>query len=86
MKTQKYLVISNQQLPDSPWEESMQASCGVCRTCKKAYEIALFLAGIHEPCSGYRKVLESLKAKGAYTIRQQGGEQEATIVLIKEYR
>ena len=85
MRGNTYLVVSNQEKPDLNWEAAMQQSMGVCRTCKKAYEIALFLGAITEPDSAYRKVLETLKVKGAYTLKQREGDQEATIILIKEY-
>jgi len=52
---------------------------------KQAYQIALFLGEISKPDSSYRKVLETIKVKGAYTIQQKGGEQAATIVQIKHY-
>ena len=86
MQGNRYVIVSNQSDSSLGWEEAMRKSMGVCRTCKKAYEIALHLGSISDPDSAYRKVLETLKVKGAYTIKQREGEQEATILLVKEYK
>jgi len=80
----KYVVISNAEFGDE-WEGSLQKSIGVCRNAKKAYEIALFLGQISKPELGYRKVLDTLNKKGAVTVKQKDGEQEATIVAVREY-
>lgn len=80
----KYLVMSNKEV-DLEWEQALRETLGVCHTVKQAYGIALFLGEISKPDSSYRKVLETIKAKGAYTIRQRGGQQAATIVKIKHY-
>lgn len=81
---QKYVVIGNgEELLG--WEESLQKSLGVCQNAKKAYEIALFLGRISRPDLGYRKVLKTLNAKGAVTVKQRDGEQAATIVKVRQY-
>jgi hypothetical protein len=80
----KYLVMSNKE-PDLPWEQALRETLGVCHTLKHAYEIALFLGEISRPDVGYRKVLETIKVKGAFTINQVGGPQAATIVKVKHY-
>jgi hypothetical protein len=79
----KYVVIGNGE--EGEWEESLQKSLGVCKNAKKAYEIALFLGQISKPDLGYRKVLEALNKKGAVTVKQEDGEQAATIVKVREY-
>lgn len=79
-----YLVIGRVQ-ESGEWEESLQRSLGVCRNAKKAYSIALFLGRVSKPDLGYRKVLETLNKKGAVTVTQQGGEQAATVVKIRNY-
>ena len=81
----KYIVISNKIPLDREWGIAMQETMGICHTCAKAYEIALFLAGITKPTKNYRKVLDTIKAKGAATLAQLDGEQEATIVKVKIY-
>jgi len=81
----KYIVISSVDLPGIEWEKSLQSSMGICHTCSKAYEIALFLAGITQPDIRYRKALETIKAKGAVTVKQRDGEQSATIVKVRIY-
>ena len=80
----KYLVMSNKEL-DLEWEQALRETLGVCHTVKQAYQIALFLGEISKPDSSYRKTLETIKVKGAYTIQQKGGHQAATIVQIKHY-
>jgi len=80
----KYLVMSNKE-SDKEWEQALRETLGVCHTIKQAYQIALFLGEISRPDSGYRKVLETIKVKGAYTIQQKGGTQAATIVQVKHY-
>jgi hypothetical protein len=67
------------------WEQALRETLGVCHTVKQAYQIALFLGGISKPDSSYRKTLETIKVKGAYTINQIGGSQAATIVQVKHY-
>ncbi len=83
MKQEVYVVIGNGE--EGEWEESLQKSLGVCKNAKKAYEIALFLGQISKPDLGYRKVLETLNKKGAVTVKQEDGEQAATIVKVREY-
>ena len=78
-----YVVIGNGEAGE--WEESLQKSLGVCNNAKKAYEISLFLGQISKPDLGYRKVLETLNKKGAVSVKQKDGEQEATIVAVREY-
>ena len=80
----KYLVMSNKE-PDIEWEQALRETLGVCHTVKQAYQIALFLGEISKPDSTYRKTLEWIKVKGAYTIKQAGGQQAATIVKVKHY-
>lgn len=80
----KYLVMSNKEL-DTDWEHALRETLGVCHTVKQAYAIALFLGEISKPDSSYRKVLETIKVKGAYTIKQVGGFQAAIIVQVKHY-
>jgi hypothetical protein len=80
----KYLVLSNKEL-DIDWEQALRETLGVCHTVRHAYDIALFLGEISKPDTGYRKVLETIKVKGAYTIKQIGGVQAATIVKVKHY-
>ena len=84
-KKSKYVVISNRVPIHLEWGAAMQETMGICHTCAKAYEIALFLAGITEPDRSYRKVLDTVKAKGAATLAQKGGEQAATIVRVRIY-
>ncbi len=79
-----YLVMSNKE-PNADWEQALRETLGVCGTVKQAYTIALFLGEISKPDSSYRKVLETIKVKGAYTLQQMGGEQAATIVKIRHY-
>jgi hypothetical protein len=67
------------------WEQALRETLGVCHTVKQAYAIALFLGEISKPDSSYRKVLETIKVKGVYTIQQKGGGQAATIVKVKHY-
>lgn len=81
----KYIVISNRIPMDMEWGAAMQETLGICHTCAKAYEIARFLAGITKPDKTYRKVLDTIKAKGAVTLAQVDGEQAATIVKVKIY-
>lgn len=83
-KHYKYVVMSNRQA-STIWEESLVESLGICHTLKKAYHIALFLGRISKPDSGYRRVLETIKLKGAYTIQQIDGPQAATIVKVRIY-
>jgi hypothetical protein len=83
-KRDMYLIMSNKEL-NKEWEAALRETLGVCGTVKHAYEIALFLGEISKPDSSYRKVLETIKVKGAYTLRQIEGEQAATIVQIKHY-
>jgi hypothetical protein len=83
-KKDKYLVMSNKEV-NLEWEQALRETLGVCHTVKHAYQIALFLGEISKPDSSYRKVLETIKVKGAYTIQQQGGSQAATIVKVKYY-
>jgi len=85
MKTSYYIIITNIEKPELEWGKAMQETMGVCSNCVKAYEIANFLAGITNPDTAYRKVLETIKIKGACTIKQKGGEQAATIILSKKY-
>ena len=80
----KYLVISNRE-SDKEWEAALRETMGVCHTVKRAYEIATFLGGISKPDSSYRKVLETIKVKGAYTLNQMDGPQSATIVKVRHY-
>jgi hypothetical protein len=77
--------MSNKETLGQSWEESLTSTLGVCDNLKKAYEIALFLGEISKPDSSYRKVLETIKVKGAYTLSQVGGDRAATIVQIKHY-
>lgn len=84
MTKEVYVVIGNGEEPVG-WEESLQKSLGVCKNAKKAYEIALFLGKISRPDLGYRKVLETLNKKGAVTLKQQKGEEQATIVKVRHY-
>ena len=83
MKQEGSVVIGNGEAGE--WEESLQKSLGVCNNAKKAYEISLFLGQISKPDLGYRKVLETLNKKGAVTVKQNGGDQAATIVKVKQY-
>ena len=80
----KYLVISNKE-PNVSWEQALRETLGVCHTVKQAYDIALFLGEISKPDTGYRKVLETIKVKGAFSIQQVDGTQSVTIVKIKHY-
>ena len=80
----KYLVMSNKETT-LEWEQALRETLGVCHTVKQAYSIALFLGEISRPDSSYRKTLETVKVKGAYTIQQVGGSQAATIVKVKHY-
>lgn len=80
----KYLVMSNRDL-HLDWEQCLVNTLGVCHTLSKAYEIALFLGEISKPDTGYRKVLETVKVRGACTVTQIGGDNAATIVKIKHY-
>ena len=70
---------------DMTWEDHLKKSLGICHTCKKAYEIALFLAGITKPDLNYRKTLDIIKHKGAVSVKQIDGTQQATIVLTRIY-
>lgn len=79
-----YLVMSNKE-PDLEWEQALRETLGVCGTVKQAYEIALFLGEISRPDSSYRKVLETIKVRGAYTLQQIEGDRAATIVKIRHY-
>jgi hypothetical protein len=81
----KYVVVSSVEQPGLEWERSLQSSMGICHTFAKAYEIALFLAGITVPDIKYRKLLETAKRKGAATVKQKDGEQSATIVKVRIY-
>ena len=83
-KRYKYIVMSN-RVASSIWEESLVESLGICHTLKKAYHIALFLGRISKPDSGYRRVLETIKVNGAYTIQQLDGPEAATIVKVRIY-
>ena len=78
-------MISNRDTANLDWEAALQQSVGICYTAKKAYEIALFLAGITRPDKLYRKCLNTLNARGAVQISQLDGEQSATIVVTKIY-
>ena len=80
----KYLVMSNYE-PNLEWEQALRETLGVCHTVKQAYQIALFLGRISKPDSSYRRVLEWIKSKGAYTVKQVDGQQAATIVKVKHY-
>lgn len=80
----KYLVMSNKEF-QLEWEQELRETLGVCDNLKQAYRIALFLGEISKPDHSYRKVLEAVKIRGAFTIKQLGGEQAATIVQIKYY-
>ena len=80
----KYLIMSNKE-STLEWEQALRETLGVCHTVKHAYQIALFLGEISRPDSSYRKVLETIKVKGAYTIQQINGSQAATIVKVKHY-
>jgi len=88
MKGSKYLIIA-QPVPSIPapasWEAALTSTVGICHTCKKAYQVSLFLAGITKPDCSYRKILETVKKKGAATVSQVEGEQRATIALTKMY-
>ena len=84
MNKEVYIIIGDGE-PDQEWETSLQKSLGVCKNAKKAYEIALFLGKISRPDLGYRKVLETLNKKGAVTLKQQKGEEQATIVKVRQY-
>ena len=79
-----YLVMSNRET-GLDWEEELMETLAVCSNLKKAYEVGLFLGRISSPDSSYRKVLETIKVKGAYTLKQQKGDQQVTIVRIKYY-
>lgn len=82
----KYVVLSNHDPVGLEWEKALQETLGICHTLKRAYDIALFLAGITAPKIKYRKALETIKAKGAVRIESQK-EHEAgvIIVLVKIY-
>lgn len=82
---QGYIIIADVERPDQPWGKALQSSVGIANNCVKAYEIALFLAGITKPDKAYRKVLETIKIEGACIIKQSEGEQTATIILSKKY-
>lgn len=84
-RDKKYIVISNREDLELEWGQALANSMGVCHTCAKAYEIALFLARITTPDRSYRKVLDTIKIKGAAQIKQKDGEAEATIVRVKVY-
>lgn len=86
MKTHNFLVLSNRERPDLQWEESLKQSVGICYTAAKAYEIALFLAGITKPDLNYRKVVQLLNLKGVVTVSQIGDTASATIVKTKIYK
>jgi len=80
----KFLVMSNKE-SDKEWEQALVGSLGVCHTLKHAYQIALFLGEISRPDASYRKALETVKVRGAFTIHQVGGSQAATIVRVRHY-
>jgi len=81
-----YSVVAHKILdPSVSWEEGLTSTMGVCRTIKKAYEIALFLAGINDPNINYRQVLRIIKQKGAVEIKQRDGAQTAIIIHCKAY-
>lgn len=81
-----YSVVVHKRLAaDISWEEGLIQTMGVCRTIKKAYQIALFLGGINEPNLNYRQVLNAMKIKGAVELKQRDGEQTAVIVNTKSY-
>jgi hypothetical protein len=82
----KYLVMSNKDSLESEWEAAVQETLGICHTLSRAYEIALFLAGITAPKIKYRKALETMKAKGAVRITsEKEHEPGAVIVKVKIY-
>lgn len=84
-RDKKFIVISSREEPHLEWGRALSNSMGVCHTCSKAYEIALFLAGITKPDKKYRKVLDTIKIKGAAQVKQIDGDAESTIVLVKVY-
>ena len=79
-----YLVMSNRET-GLEWEQELMETLAVCSNLKKAYEVGMFLGRVADPDSSYRKVLETIKVKGAYTLKSQKGEQQVTIVRIKYY-
>jgi hypothetical protein len=81
----KYVVIANTANHSQEWGKSLQESMGICHTCAKAYEIAIFLAGITKPNQNYRKILSIINRDGAATLSQLEGTQAATIVKVKLY-
>lgn len=85
MKKTKFLVLADPVHRSLEWERSLQETLGICHTCSKAYEIALFLAGITKPDRNYRKMLDLIKRNGVATVSQLEGEQRATIVVVKIY-
>lgn len=78
----KYLVLSSKDQLDKDWEPALQETLGICHTLSKAYEIALFLAGITQPRIKYRKALETIKQRGAVRIESQK-EHEASAIIVK---
>lgn len=82
----KYLILSSKESAGQEWEAELQETLGICHTLAKAYEIALFLAGITEPKIKYRKALETMKRKGAVRIdSKKEHEPSAVIVKVKIY-
>lgn len=84
MKRTKYVVISDKEL-DGDWQHSLQETLGICHTLSKAYEIGLFLSGMTAPALKYRKVLETIKIKGAVRVDSTKEEPAFTIVQVKIY-
>ena len=76
-----YSVVAYIETEGLEWEQELIESMAVCRTCTKAYLHAKRLAKISNPDKGYRRVLETLKRKGAVEIRQRGGGEEKAIIV-----
>jgi hypothetical protein len=85
MKKTKYVVISNKEPLGLEWEASLQETMAICHTLSKAYEIGLFLSGITAPNIKYRKVLETIKRRGAARVDSLKNEPAFTIVTTKIY-
>jgi len=79
-----YLVMSNRET-GLVWEEELIETLAVCSNLKKAYEVGMFLGRVARPVASYRKVLETIKVKGAFTLKQENGPEQVTIVRIKYY-
>jgi hypothetical protein len=82
MHKSKYLIMSSREPAGLEWEPALQGSVGICHTLRRAYEIALFLAGITEPTVNYRKSLDLVKKKGAVRIVSRK-EHEASAIIVR---